>query len=575
MKKLQGIPASDGIAIGPIFIYQPETLTIERRAITDPAAEVARLDAAIITANADLLTLKAKTEAAIGREEAQIFEVHRMFLEDAAFAGATKEAIENEKINAEAALAQTVDALVAQFEALEDDYFRQRAADIKDVGQRLLRLLTGAGGSSLANLSAAAIILAADLTPSDTAAVDRAMVLGFGTATGGATSHTAILARSLGIPAVVGLGEEILRLAATDQLIVDGGSGQIWISPDAATIAAYEARRATQQEGQAEALRHAHEPAITTDGHQVEIVANIGSLADAQQAIEMGAEGVGLLRTEFLFLERNTLPGEEEQYQVLRAIADVFQQRPLVVRTLDAGGDKQIPYLDMPVEQNPFLGRRAIRLTLAEPELFQAQLRAILRAGHERNIKIMFPMISSINELRQARAQLDQAKLALAAEKIPHTESPEVGIMIEIPSAAILADALAPLVDFFSIGTNDLAQYTLAADRTNPLVAPLADPLHPAVLRLIREVIEAGHSHRKWVGMCGELAGNPLAIPVLLGLGLDEFSMTASAIPAAKALLRSLSVSQVQRVADVCLDLTDLEEIYQFLRSPLIKGSAA
>jgi phosphoenolpyruvate-protein kinase (PTS system EI component) len=238
----------------------------------------------------------------------------------------------------------------------------------------------------------------------------------------------------------------------------------------------------------------------------------------------------------------------------------------VIVRTLDAGGDKQIPYLDMPVEQNPFLGRRAIRLTLAEPELFQAQLRAILRAGHERNIKVMFPMISSINELRQARAQLDQAKLALAAEKIPHAESPEVGIMIEIPSAAILADALAPLVDFFSIGTNDLAQYTLAADRTNPLVAPLADPLHPAVLRLIRQVIEAGHAHRKWVGMCGELAGNPLAIPVLLGLGLDEFSMTASAIPAAKALLRSLSVPQAQRVADACLQLTDLEEIYLFLR---------
>ncbi|NJN92906.1 MAG: phosphoenolpyruvate--protein phosphotransferase [Anaerolineales bacterium] len=394
------------------------------------------------------------------------------------------------------------------------------------------------------------------------------MVLGFGTATGGATSHTAILSRSLGIPAVVGLGPEALYLASTDQLILDGNSGEVWVNPDAATTAAFEERRQTQLREQTETLRHAHQPAITTDGWQVEIAANIGSLADAQHAIDMGAEGVGLLRTEFLFLARNTLPSEEEQYHALRAIADVFHQRPLVVRTLDAGGDKQIPYLDMPIEQNPFLGRRAIRLTLAEPQLLQAQLRAILRAGHERNIKIMFPMIGSISELRQCRAQLEQAQAALAVAGTPQAESPEVGIMVEIPAAAILADALAPLVDFFSIGTNDLAQYTLAADRTNPLVAPLADPLHPAVLHLIRQVIEAGHRHGKWVGMCGELAGNPLAVPVLLGLGLDEFSMTASAIPAAKALIRALSVPQAQERANRCLQLTDLADVQQFLSQP-------
>jgi len=568
MQKMIGIPASSGIAIGPIFIYQPVTPVVERRIITDTAAELARLDTVIVAASVELEALKIKTQAAVGTEEAQIFEVHRMFLEDAAFAGEIKEAIETGKINAEAAVSQTVTALVEQFEALDDDYFRQRAADIKDVGQRLLRLLTGVGGSNLAELTTPAIILAADLTPSDTATVDREMVLGFGTATGGATSHTAILSRSLGIPAVVGLGPEALHLASTDQLILDGGSGEVWVNPDPATIAAFEQRRQAQLQDQAEALRHAHQPAITTDGRQVEIAANIGSLADAKHAIEMGAEGVGLLRTEFLFLERSTLPGEEEQYQVLRAIADVFQQRPLVIRTLDAGGDKQIPYLDMPAEQNPFLGRRAIRLTLAEPQLFQAQLRAILRAGYERNIKIMFPMISSLSELRQARAQLEQAQAALGTAQIPQAESPEVGIMVEIPSAAILADALAPLVDFFSIGTNDLAQYTLAADRTNPLVAPLADPLHPAVLRLIRQVIEAGHAHGKWVGMCGELAGNPLAVPVLLGLGLDEFSMTASAIPAAKALIRTLSVPQAQQLAHACLQLTDLADVQQFLSQP-------
>jgi phosphoenolpyruvate-protein phosphotransferase len=568
MQKLKGIPASNGIAHGPVFLYQPEAPVVEQRSITDPTAEVARLDTVIAAAAADLQALKAKTEAAVGAEEAQIFEVHRMFLEDPAFIGAIKEAIETSQINVEAAVGQSVTALVEQFEALDDEYFRQRAADIKDVGQRLLRLLTGASRSSLAGLTSPAVILAHDLTPSDTATVDRQMVLAFCTATGGATSHTAILSRSLGIPAVVGLGQEVLHLAATDQLIVDGGAGEVWVNPDQETITAYEQRRQEQLRGQAEALSRAHEPAITTDGRQVEIVANIGSLADAKQAIEMGAEGVGLLRTEFLFMQRDTLPGEEEQYQALRAIADVFQQRPLVVRTLDIGGDKPLPYLDMPEEQNPFLGRRAIRLTLAEPELFQAQLRAILRAGHERNIKIMFPMIGSVSELRQCRAHFEQARATLAAEKIPHAESPEVGIMVEIPSAAVLADALAPLVDFFSIGTNDLAQYTLAADRTNPLVAPLADPLHPAVLHLIRQVIEAGHAHRKWVGMCGELAGNPLAVPVLLGLGLDEFSMTATAIPTAKALIRRLSYPQAQGIAVECLKLTDLVEVELFLSKP-------
>jgi phosphoenolpyruvate-protein phosphotransferase len=364
------------------------------------------------------------------------------------------------------------------------------------------------------------------------------------------------------------LGQEILHLTAADPVIVDGGTGEVLVNPSQETIAAYKQRRQEQLQGQAEALSQAYKLAITRDGRQVEVAANIGSLADARQALEMGAEGVGLLRTEFLFMQRDTLPGEEEQYEALRAIADVFQQRPLVVRTLDIGGDKPLPYLDMPAEQNPFLGRRAIRLTLAEPELFQAQLRAVLRAGHERNIKIMFPMIGSVSELRRCHAHFEQARAALAAAKIAHAESPEVGIMVEIPSAAILADVLAPLVDFFSIGTNDLAQYTLAADRTNPLVAPLADPLHPAVLRLIGQIIEAGHAHGKWVGMCGEMAGNPLAVPVLLGLGLDEFSMTASAIPAAKEIIRRLSVPQAQHLATECLKLADLEEVEQFLHKP-------
>lgn len=568
MKKLTGIPASNGIAIGPVFIYQPAKPKIERYAIADPTAEIVRLETAIATAYSQLSTLKAKTEAMVGPEEAQIFEVHQMFLADTAFLDPIKEAVETEKINVEAALAQAVTNLSAQFKAMDDEYFQQRAADIEDVGQRLQRLLAGWGESSLADVSKPAIVLAEDLTPSDTASVDRNMVLAFCTAMGGATSHTAILARSLGIPAVVGLGYTLLNLAAADQLVVDGSTGEVLINPNPATVATYQQRRQKELQNQAEALQHALEPAITGDGHRVEVVANIGSLQDAKYAVEMGAEGVGLLRTEFLFLDRDTQPSEEEQYHVLRAIADVFQQRPLIVRTLDAGGDKQIPYLDMPAEQNPFLGRRAIRLTLAEPELFQAQLRAILRASYERNVKIMFPMISSVGEIRQAREQLELAKAALAAKDIPFDEGLEVGIMVEIPSAAVMADAMAPLVDFFSIGTNDLTQYTLAVDRTNASVAPLADPLHPAVIRLIDQVIKAAHAHGKWVGMCGELAGELLAIPLLLGLELDEFSMNASAVPAAKALIRKLSVPQAKRIAEHCLTLAEPETVRTFLAKP-------
>jgi phosphoenolpyruvate-protein phosphotransferase len=568
MYKLTGIPASNGIAIGPAFIYQPAPPPVQRRTITDTAAELARLEAAITAADASLLALKANVEAVAGPAEAEIFEVHRLFLQDPALIDPVKQAIEADHINAEAALQQTIMPLVEQFNALEDEYFRQRAADINDVGQRLLRLLTGAGESSLAQLAMPVIVLAEDLTPSDTASANRANILAFGTASGGATSHTAILARSLNIPAVVGLGQVLLHLAPNTQLIIDGGSGEIWVDPDANTIAAYQARRQTQLRSQAEALKQAHAPAITTDGHQVEVVANIGSLSEAQPALELGAEGVGLLRTEFIFLQRDTLPSEEEQYQLYRAMADVFQQRQLIVRTLDAGGDKEIPYLNMPAEQNPFLGRRAIRLCLAEPELFQTQLRAILRASPDRNLKIMFPMISSVSELRQALAHLEQAKARLTSQNIPFDRELEVGIMVEIPSAALLAEALAPLIDFFSIGTNDLTQYTLAVDRTNAAVAALADPLNPAVLRLIHQVIQVAHAQGKWVGMCGELAGQPEAIPLLLGMGLDEFSMTASAVPAAKALIRTLSRSQAQRLAKHVLSLTEPEAIHDFLKNP-------
>lgn len=572
MIRLTGIAASQGIAIGPSFVYRPEPLMFERRMVQTPMAEVERLVQAIEAVQAMLVGLQEHTQATIGHEEAQIFEAHRMFLTDPVFADEIKQIIQEEHINAEAAVEQVANVLIAEFDALDDDYFRQRKGDIKDVAQRLLRQLLGLEETTLSALTQPAIIIAHDLTPSDTASLDRLMALGLCTEIGSSTSHTAILSRSLDIPAVVGIGQ--IEISSGVQVIIDGRNGQLLIDPDEETLSEYQAQQKAQAQARALEIAQAQGPALTADGDEVEVVANIGSVADAHQAIQMGAKGVGLLRTEFLFLQGDRLPSEEEQYRIYRAIADVFQQLPLIVRTLDVGGDKELPSIDLPKEQNPFLGVRAIRLCLARPELFQVQLRAILRAGHERNVKIMFPMIGSEEELQQALVHLAQAKADLRARGVPYADNLEAGIMIEIPSAAVLADVLAPQVDFFSIGTNDLAQYTLAVDRTNEQVAHLADPLHPAVIRLIHQVIEAAHRHGKWVGLCGEMAGEPLAVPLLLGLGLDEFSMAATAIPSVKALLRKLTREQAQNIAQHCLRLPNLQRVRAFLSSELARQTA-
>lgn len=561
MKTLRGIAASRGIAIGPAFHFRRADLRFERYTVEDPAAEWARCQAALETAREQLADVYAKAEAESGAEQAAIFQAHALMLEDPELLDAVRTAIEEQHINAEAALSDATDMYAQILESLSDEYLSARAADVRDVATRVLRILLGAAESPTAGLTAPSIILARDLTPSDTVLLDKSLVLGFCTAEGGATSHTAILARGLGLPAVVGAGLDVLEIPDGVTLVLDGSEGTLLVDPAEEMVVGYRARQTAVATVLAQASERAHEPAVTRDGHRVEVVANIGNVEGAQAALEVGAEGVGLLRTEFLYLERDHLPDEEEQYRAYRAIVDVFGDLPVILRTLDIGGDKELPYLDLPQEMNPFLGLRAIRLCLARPELFRPQLRAALRAGAGRNLKVMFPMVATVAEVQAAQAILEECRAELLAEGRPIAEEMEVGIMVEVPAAALMADHLAAEVDFFSIGTNDLSQYTLAADRTNAQVSPLASGFQPAVLRLVRDVIAAAHAQGKWVGLCGELAGEPLAIPILLGLGLDEFSMNPPAIPLAKQIIRTLTLDEAREMAQAALKLDSPEAV--------------
>ncbi|MGB2897115.1 MAG: phosphoenolpyruvate--protein phosphotransferase [Anaerolineales bacterium] len=566
MRKLNGIPASPGIASGPAYIFQETELKIEKRTITDPSDELARFEEATQIAQEQIQVIRAKAESETSSEEAAIFDAHAMFLQDPTLIDAVRQAIEQHAINAEAAVDEAVEAHAQTLESMDDEYFRARAADIRDVGHRVVCILLGIEEVDLSNLDQPSIIIARDLTPSDTVRLDKNVILGFCTAEGGPTSHTAIIAKALELPAVVGAGKGVLDISSSSVVLLDGKKGEIVVNPDEAFLLEFAKRKREHETRSSEELENAFDVATTLDGFNIEVVANVGNLQDAQMALERGAEGIGLLRTEFLYLDRATAPDEEEQLAAYDQILDLMAKRPVVVRTLDVGGDKELPYLDLGQEANPFLGWRAIRMCLDQPDFFKIQLRALLRSSPGHDLRIMFPMIATLEEMRRANALLDEARDEVCAGGETIAESIQRGIMVEIPSVAVLADRFAKEVDFFSIGTNDLTQYLMAAERTNEKVAHLGDACHPAVLRQIRSVVQAAHSEGIWVGLCGELAGDPDAIPVLLGLGLDEFSMAPSSIPGAKTILRRWSKAEAAKLAEEVLDYDSAEDVRDRVR---------
>ncbi|MBM4424877.1 MAG: phosphoenolpyruvate--protein phosphotransferase [Chloroflexi bacterium] len=560
---LRGIPASPGLALGPARLFRPALPDVPTHTVADSAAEWQRLLTALEKTRAQVRTLREAVARRADAYAAAIFDAHLLFLDDEALRGPARAAIDSEHLNAAAAWKRAVEAVAADYAALDDDYLRARAADVLDVGQQVLLQLLG--GTAPAVFTTPGVLIAADLTPADTARLDPALVMGIATALGGPTSHSAILARALGLPAVVGLGESVLALAEGAPLILDGDAGLLIPSPDEKTADEYARRQRAAQAAAAEARAASAALAFTSDGRRIEVSANIGSLADARAAVAVGAEGVGLFRTEFLFLDRRTAPSEEEQYAAYRSAAEALgRERPLIIRTLDVGGDKPLPYIDMGAEANPFLGWRAIRLCLARPDFFKTQLRAIARVAVDYPlVKVMFPMIATPDEFRAAKALLLEAAATAGASAPIAT-----GIMVEIPSAALRTAAFAAEVDFFSIGTNDLTQYTLAAERGNARVAALADAFQPAVLDLIQRVVTAAHARGKWVGVCGEMAGDPQAVPLLIGLGVDELSMSAPAIPRAKQIIRALDCESVRAQAASALELETPEAVRAVFTQP-------
>ncbi|MGD6832313.1 phosphoenolpyruvate--protein phosphotransferase [Sutcliffiella halmapala] len=568
---IQGIPASSGIAIAKAYRLENPELTVEKKTIDNAQAEVERFEKAVETSKNELEKIKEHAHRELGADKAEIFSAHLLVLSDPELLNPINDRIKSDSVNAEVALDETAGMFINMFEQMDNEYMKERAADIRDVTKRVLAHLLGVGVSNPSLISEEVIIIAEDLTPSDTAQLNRQYVKAFTTDIGGRTSHSAIMARSMEIPAVVGTKNVTEIIQNDTMVIVDGLDGVVIVDPTDVEIATYTEKQKKHEEQKKEWAKLVNEDSLSSDGQQVELAANIGTPKDVKGVLENGGEGVGLYRTEFLYMGRTELPTEEEQYKAYKEVLERMDGKPVVVRTLDIGGDKELPYLNLPKEMNPFLGFRAIRLCLEEQEIFRTQLRALLRASSYGNLKIMFPMIATLDEFRQAKAILLEEKEALVKNGTEVNENIELGIMVEIPSTAVLADIFAKEVDFFSIGTNDLIQYTMAADRMNEQVSYLYQPYNPAILRLIDNVIQAAHKNGKWAGMCGEMAGDPIAIPILLGLGLDEFSMSATSILPARTQLRGISKEEAASYREQILSMGTAEEVVEFVKEKFMK----
>jgi len=575
--ELVGLPASPGIAIGPLVQLRPAAIQVTDRSVDDPQAEWQRLQTAIHGAQEEIRSLREWVRAHVGDKEAAIFDAHLLFLEDPTLIENTSRLILQQHSGAESAWQSILEELAQSLRGLKDAYLQARAADVVDVGQRVLQRLVGASTTTLA-MSRPVILAARDLTPSDVNGFDPAWVLGICLEMGSATAHSIILARAMGIPAVVGLGPSLSTLARDTIVAMDGQRGVVWASPDAGEVRELEELRTTWRARREAARAASHQLAVTRDGRRIKVFANISGVADVKHALDCGAEGVGLLRTEFLFLDRMTPPSEEEQVTAYRSIVKALGPRPLVIRTLDIGGDKPVAYVDIGQEANPFLGWRGIRVSLGRPDLLKTQLRAILRASPGQQIGIMFSMVSELAELRAARVVLDEAQSELRQAGIPFDEGIKVGLMIEVPAAVAIADQLAAEADFFSIGSNDLSQYVMAADRTNARVATLADSFQPAVVRMIYQTVLAANKSGIGMALCGELAGEPLATVMLVGMGLGEFSMNPIAIPDIKQAIARLTMPEAEAVVKDVLTLDSNAAIRQhlsFLQEHSISDSQA
>ena len=562
-KKITGIAASDGYAHAKVYRLIEPDLTVEKKEIEDPAVEIERLHEAIEKSSVEVGRIREIAAQSLGEEEAQVFDAHAMILSDPEMTGQVEEVIKTNKINAEAAYEQVTDTFITMFEGMEDNpYMQERAADIQDVRKRVIATLLGVSLPNPSTINEEVVIVAHDLTPSDTAQLNKKYVKAFVTNIGGRTSHSAIMARSLEIPAIVGTGTISDEVSEGDMLLVDGIEGTVLVDPSEDEVAEYQIKAEKFEQLKAEWEKLKDEPTVTADGKQLELAGNIGTPRDLEGVLDHGGEAIGLYRTEFLYMDSQELPTEDEQYEAYKEVLEGMNGRPVVVRTMDIGGDKELPYLALPDEMNPFLGYRAIRISLDQDEIFRTQLRALLRASVHGKLRIMFPMIATLKEFRDAKAIYEEEKEKLQNEGVEVSDSIEVGIMVEIPAAAVLADQFAKEVDFFSLGTNDLIQYSMAADRMNEQVSYLYQPYNPSILRLINNVIKAAHAEGKWAGMCGEVAGDQTAVPLLVGMGLDEFSMSATSILKTRSLMKRLDSSKMEELVEKALnEATSNEEV--------------